>query len=209
MAYSIDPIQANCYPGTTVLVNKLHIHDEAALQEAEALATYVNASKLEQCPLEGVFDFAHYKAIHQFLFSDLYDWAGQIRTVNLSKKGTDFCPAGEIEPQAKLIFDRLKEQNYFRFAPLMYLEAALTNIEKMPQSTFDEIIEKYVEMNVAHPFREGNGRTQRAFLTQLIRSAGCDLNWSEVDGDLLMIATIQAAQGVTDLLRQVLGEAIK
>lgn len=87
MAYSIDPIQDNCYPGTTVLVNKLHIHDEAALQEAEALATYVNASKLEQCPLEGVFDFAHYKAIHQFLFSDLYDWAGQIRTVNLSKKG--------------------------------------------------------------------------------------------------------------------------
>lgn len=61
MAYSIDPIQDNCYPGTTVLVNKLHIHDEAALQEAEALATYVNASKLEQCPLEGVFDFAHYK----------------------------------------------------------------------------------------------------------------------------------------------------
>ena len=114
MAYSIDPIQDNCYPGTTVLVNKLHIHDEAALQEAEALATYVNASKLEQCPLEGVFDFAHYKAIHQFLFSDLYDWAGQIRTVNLSKKGTDFCPAGEIEPQAKLIFDRLKEQNYFK-----------------------------------------------------------------------------------------------
>ena len=91
MAYSIDPIQDNCYPGTTVLVNKLHIHDEAALQEAEALATYVNASKLEQCPLEGVFDFAHYKAIHQFLFSDLYDWAGQIRMVNISKKGTDFC----------------------------------------------------------------------------------------------------------------------
>ena len=62
MAYSIDPTQDNCYPGTTVLVNKLHIHDEAALQEAETLATYVNASKLEQCPLEGVFDFAYYKA---------------------------------------------------------------------------------------------------------------------------------------------------
>ena len=63
MAYSIDPIQDNCYPGTTVLVNKLHIHDEAALQEAEALATYVNASKLEQCPLEGVFDFAHFVTV--------------------------------------------------------------------------------------------------------------------------------------------------
>ena len=176
MAYSIDPIQDNCYPGTTVLVNKLHIHDEAALQEAEALATYVNASKLEQCPLEGVFDFAHYKAIHQFLFSDLYDWAGQIRTVNLSKKGTDFCPAGEIEPQAKLIFDRLKEQNYFK---------------GLPHDAFvEEITDFYCTTNYLHPFREGNGRTQRAFLTQLIRSAGYDLNWSEVDGDLLMIASM-------------------
>ena len=181
MAYSIDPIQDNCYPGTTVLVNKLHIHDEAALQEAEALATYVNASKLEQCPLEGVFDFAHYKAIHRFLFSDLYDWAGQIRTVNLSKKGTDFCPAEMIEPQAKLIFDRLKEQNYFK---------------GLPHDAFvEEITDFYCTTNYLHPFREGNGRTQRAFLTQLIRSAGHDLNWSEVDGDLLMIATIQAGAG--------------
>lgn len=150
MADSIDPIQDNCYPGTTVLVNKLHIHDEAALQEAEALATYVNASKLEQCPLEGVFDFAHYKAIHQFLFSDLYDWAGQIRTVNLSKKGTDFCPAGEIEPQAKLIFDRLKEQNYFK---------GLSH-----DAFVEEIADFYCTTNYLHPFREGNGRTQRAFL---------------------------------------------
>ena len=143
---------------------------------------------------EGVFDFAHYKAIHQFLFSDLYDWAGQLRTVNLSKKGTDFCPAEEIEPQAKLIFDRLKEQNYFK---------------GLPHDAFvEEITDFYCTTNYLHPFREGNGRTQRAFLTQLIRSAGYDLNWSEVDGDLLMIATIQAAQGVTDLLRQVLGEAI-
>lgn len=119
-----------------MLVNKLHIHDEAALQEAEALATYVNASKLEQCPLEGVFDFAHYKAIHQFLFSDLYDWAGQIRTVNISKKGTDFCPAGEIEPQAKLIFDRLKEQNYFKGLPHDAFVEELTDLlyDQLPAS---------------------------------------------------------------------------
>ena len=112
MAYSIDPIQDNCYPDTTVLINKLDIRDEAALNEAETLATYINASKLEQHPLEGVFDFAHYKAIHYFLFSDLYDWAGQVRTVNISKKGTNFCPAENIERQAELILDRLKEQNY-------------------------------------------------------------------------------------------------
>lgn len=74
MAYSIDPIQDNCYPGTTVLVNKLHIMTRPRCKRRRLSATYVNASKLEQCPLEGVFDFAHYKAIHQFLFSDLYDW---------------------------------------------------------------------------------------------------------------------------------------
>ena len=194
MAYSIDPIQDNCYPGTTVLVNKLHIHDEAALQEAETLATYVNASKLEQCPLEGVFDFAHYKAVHQFLFSDLYDWAGQIRTVDISKKGTRFCSAENIERQAELIFHRLKERNYFK---------------NLPHGEFvDEIVDLYCVTNDLHPFREGNGRTQRAFLTQLIRNAGYDINWAEVDGDLLMIATIQSAQGVTDLLKRILNEAV-
>ena len=76
MGYSIDPISDNCYPGTTVLINKLDIRDEQTLNEAETLATYINASKLEEQPLEGAFDFAHYKAIHHFLFSDLYDWAG-------------------------------------------------------------------------------------------------------------------------------------
>jgi cell filamentation protein len=194
MGYSIDPISDNCYPGTTVLINKLGIRDEETLNEAETLATYINASKLEEQPLEGAFDFAHYKAIHHFLFSDLFDWAGQIRTVNISKKGTRFCPIEEIEDRAALIFDRLKEQGYFR---------------GLPHDAFtDEIVDFYCATNDLHPFREGNGRTQRAFLTQLIRSSGYDIHWSEVDTDLLMIATIQAANGVTDLLRSILGKSI-
>ena len=175
MAYSIDPIQDNCYPGTTVLVNKLHIHDEAALQEAEALATYVNASKLEQCPLEGVFDFAHYKAIHQFLFSDLYDWAGQIRTVNLSKKGTDFCPVEMIESQAKLIFDRLKEQNYFK---------GLSH-----DAFVEEITDFYCATNYLHPFREGNGRSTRIWLDQILKKEiGMVVDWSKVDKEDYILA---------------------
>ena len=93
MSYQLDPIDADCYPGTTVLINKLDICDEDKLNNAEALATFINASKLEEHPLEGAFDFAHYMAIHYFLFSDLYDWAGNIRMVDMSKKGTDFCPA--------------------------------------------------------------------------------------------------------------------
>ena len=195
MAYSIDPIQDNCYPGTTVLVNQSDIRDEAKLSEVETVLVSARSAEWTTWPRMRSFDFAHYKAVYHFLFSDLYDWAGQSRTVNLSKKGTDFCPAEEIEPQAKLIFDRLKEQNYFK---------------GLPHDAFvEEITDFYCTTNYLHPFREGNGRTQRAFLTQLIRSAGYDLNWSEVDGDLLMIATIQSAHGVTDLLRRVLGEAIR
>ena len=111
------------------------------------------------------------------------------------QKGTVFCPAENIEQQASLTFRRLKEQNY---------------LKGLPRNEFiEELTDFYCSTNYLHPFREGNGRTQRVFLTQLVRNAGYDLNWSEVDGELLMIATIQSAQGVTDLLRQVLGKSIK
>lgn len=195
MTYSLEPVSQDCYPGTTVLVNKLNIRDEATLNEAEALITYINASKLEYCPLEGVFDFTHYKAIHHFLFSELYDWAGQVRAVNISKKATCFCRAERIETQAQLIFQRLKERDCFK---------GLSHHDFV-----DEIVDFYCVTNMLHPFREGNGRTQRTFLAQLIRNAGYDINWAEVDGDLLMIAIIQAAQGVTDLLRSVFQESIR
>ena len=108
--------------------------------------------------------FASLKAIHKALFEDIYDFAGELRTVNLAKGN-------------------------FRFAPLMYLEAALTNIEKMPQSTFDEIIEKYVEMNVAHPFREGNGRSMRIWLDLMLKNGiGQVVDWSKVDKEDYLLA---------------------
>lgn len=195
MGYSIDPISANCYPGTTVLENKFDIRDEAKLDEIESVIVSARNAEWLNEPEMDTFDFKHYKAIHHFLFSDLYDWAGRIRTVNISKKGTYFCPVDNIESQAELIFKRLKERNYFKGLP--YNEFV------------DEIVDFYCSTNYLHPFREGNGRTQRAFLTQFIRNAGYDINWAEVDGDLLMIATIQSAQGVTDLLQQILGDSIK
>ena len=194
MSYSIESITDGCYPGTTVLVNKLGIQDEETLNKTEALMTYINGAKLEENPLIGEFDFSHYKAIHRFLFSELYDWAGEIRSVDISKKGTVFCPAAEIEERAEQIFKRLKAHNLFIH---------------LPKDTFvDEITDFYCVTNALHPFREGNGRTQRAFLTQLIRNAGYSINFSELDMDLLMIATIQAAQGVTDLLKQFFEQAI-
>jgi len=194
MGYSIDAISANCYPGTAVLINKLDIRDEKTLNDVEALATYINAAKLEHTPIDGAFDFDHYKAIHRFLFSDLYDWAGKVRTVNITKKGTCFVAADEIEKQAGLIFDRVAERNYFK---------GLSH-----ERFVEEIVDFYCVTNTLHPFREGNGRTQRVFLTQLIRNAGYNINFADVDTDLLMIATIQAAQGVTDLLYRVLSDAI-
>ena len=103
-------------------------------------------------------------AIHKALFEDIYNFAGKIRTVNIAKGN-------------------------FRFAPVMYLEAALANIDKMPQSTFDEIVEKYVEMNVAHPFREGNGRATRIWLDCIFRKEiGKVVDWSQVDKDDYLLA---------------------
>ena len=107
MAYNIDSITDDCYPGTTCLINKMGIRDEAVLAETEAAVVLGKASLLDQHPIQGDFDFNHYKRIHHFLFSDLYDWAGQIRTINLSKKGTEFVPADEIIPCAAACFARL------------------------------------------------------------------------------------------------------
>ena len=102
-------------------------------------------------------------AIHKYLFDEIYDFAGEIRTVNISKGN-------------------------FRFAPLMYLEVALANIDKMPQSTFDEIVEKYVEMNIAHLFREGNGRNTRIWLYLIFKTELQVVDWSKVDKEDYLLA---------------------
>ena len=108
--------------------------------------------------------FSTLQAIHKYLFEDIYDFAGKLRTVNLA-------------------------EGNFRFAPLIYLEAALANIDKMPQSTFDEIIEKYVEMNIAHPFREGNGRSTRIWLDHILKTEiGKVMDWSKVDKEDYLLA---------------------
>ncbi len=194
MAYGIDPISADCYPGTTVLVNKSVIRDEEKLNEVEGVISSARYAEWLNAPQMTSFDFAHYKAIYRFLFSDLYDGAGSVRTVDISKKGTAFTPAKDIEKQADLIFQRLRERKFFK---------------GLPHDAFaEEIVDFYCASNMLHPFREGNGRTQRVFLTQLIRDAGYDIRFAEIDTDLLMIATIQSAQGVNDLLKQLFKDGI-
>jgi cell filamentation protein len=142
--------------------------------------------------LNGKFNFAHYRAVHRFLFAEIYEWAGEIRVVNISKKGTGFCPFDQINERAGLIFGRLKKMNYFK--------------NSNRNDFVSEIVDFYEITNGLHPFREGNGRTQRSFLTMLIRFAGYDIDFSEIDVDLLMIATIQSSNGVNDLLRRIFAE---
>ena len=149
------------------LENKLGITNSADLAREEERISKTRAIELfETKSLSSLSPgtFETLSKIHAFLFSDVYDFAGQIRTVNIAKGN-------------------------FRFAPLMYLSTALENIEKMPQSTFDEIVEKYVEMNMAHPFREGNGRATRIWLGHILKSEICMVvDWSLVDKEDYLLA---------------------
>ena len=185
MAYSLNPASDNCYEGTTCLVNKLGIRDEKKLAEIEAQITFAKAVMLEETPIDDDFGFEHIKKIHAFLLCDLYEWAGQVRTVDISKKRTKFLDAASIESIGTKCFAKVKE-GYF---------------ENLP---FDEFVKRiaefYNDVNYIHPFREGNGRTQRIYFTQLIRHYGYDINFADVDTDELMIATIQASSGVIDFL---------
>lgn len=194
MSYSIDASTADCYEGTTCLINKFDIRDEKQLEQIEVGITFAKLSELEQNPIDGNFDFEHYKAIHKYLFEDLYDWAGQIRTVNISKAGTAFADVEEIEQLANNCFSRLKSQNYFK--------------DYLFDKFVDNIVDFYNITNMLHPFREGNGRTQRVFIAQLIRNAGYEIDFSEIDSDDLMLCTIQASNGVIDNLKALFKEAI-
>lgn len=149
------------------LENKLGITDSAELaREEEKISKKKAVWLFESGTLDTlpVGTFSALQAIHKYLFEDIYDFAGKLRTVNIAKSN-------------------------FRFAPLIYLEAALANIDKMPQSTYDEIIEKYVEMNIAHPFREGNGRSTRIWLDLMLKKGISKIvDWSKVDKEDYLLA---------------------
>ena len=149
------------------LENKLSLTSSADLAREEERISKKKAAELFE---QGIFDslpagkFSTLQAIHKYLFEDIYNFAGELRTVNIVKGS-------------------------FRFAPLMYLHAALENIDKMTQSNFDEIVEKYVEMNIAHPFREGNGRSTRIWIDHILKNEiGKVVDWSKVDKEDYLLA---------------------
>ena len=149
------------------LENKLGLTSSADLAREEERISKKKAVELFETGLLDTLPagkFVTLQAIHKCLFEDIYDFAGEIRTVNMAKGN-------------------------FRFAPLMYLQSALENIDKMPQSNFDEIVEKYVEMNIAHPFRESNGRSIRIWLDHILKNEiGKVVDWSKVDKEYYLLA---------------------
>lgn len=195
MSYSITALTNDYYEGTNCLINKFNIQNEEQLAKIEAGITLAKTAELERNPINSSYDFQHYKQIHKYLFEDLYEWAGKVRTVDISKKGTNFTPAENIEAVANACFDRLKSNNYFK------------NLEF--NDYIDNIVDFYCATNMLHPFREGNGRTQRIFLSQLVRFCGYDINFSEIDTDELMIATIHSANGINDYLKDIFTTHIK
>lgn len=161
-----------------MLENKLGITSEVELAKEEERITKTKALELFDNKIINEFEvgtFAGLSKIHEYLFSDIYVFAGKIRKENISKSN-------------------------FRFAASLYLEEALLNIDKMPQRTFDEIIEKYIEMNIAHPFREGNGRSTRIWLDMILKKEiGKIVDWSKVDKEEYLLAMERSPVKATEI----------
>ena len=157
----------NSYRGDKMLDNKLGITNEIELAKEEERITKLKALELFDTNKINEFEVGTYKglsSIHNYLFSDIYDFSGKVRNVNIAKGN-------------------------FRFAPVIYLEEVLKKIDEMPQNSFDDIIKKYVEMNVAHPFREGNGRSTRIWLDMILKKEiGKVIDWSKVDKEEYLLA---------------------
>ena len=192
--YRIDGCQWNCYPGTTVLINKLGIKDQNELDAVEKQITLLRGIQAEQQMEFKNVDFDFYKGLHSLLFGDLYDWAGCLRTINISKKGTVFCDHSQLENVGTKKFERLEKLGF------------LCGMQE--GSFFDELAELYHDMNMLHPFREGNGRTLRLFITLLVRNTGRDIDFAKCGSDIMMIAAVKAAEGDISVLRTVFSDII-
>ena len=154
-----------CYQGTDILINRLNIQDADKLDEAEARFTAERYREYQStCTSVSDFNFEHLKFLHKHLFQDLYDWAGEIRDVDISKGSTRFCTAGRIEPEAVKLFKQV---------------SVLSNSENR-NSFIHHVADLFCELNLLHPFREGNGRTLRFFFEELLYLLGYDVNWPEI-----------------------------
>lgn len=165
-----------CYPHSTVLINKLNIKNQEELLVAEREITSLKIAMAKWKPIEGNFDLEHLKKIHKFIFEDIYSWAGCLRHVNISK-GNQFCLANNLEMYGNSIFNKLKTDNY-----LIDFSGNMPNALAYYLS----------EINVLHPFREGNGRTQRLFIEYLAANAGYSVDFSNVSAKEMIVASAES-----------------
>jgi cell filamentation protein len=180
-------------PVTGVLRNKLGLSAAGKLEAAEREITHAALIFLKESPVRPSYDLRHLCAIHRRIFGDIYDWAGELRTVAIAK-GTWFCLPQYIEPAAAEVFRALHEENLLR---------------GLPRDAFTERLTYYLgEVNAIHPFREGNGRAQRAFFGQLASDAGFILDWQHLDADRNVAASAAIMRGDPALMKKMLSELV-
>jgi cell filamentation protein len=181
------------YSGTNVLRNKVSIKNQRKLNQFEKSVTQIRDDELSTNPVQGHFDFEHLKNIHKHLFQDVYDWAGEIRDVNMGK-GKFFTNPNEIEKQAQSIFNNLKEKNY---------------LKNLNQDDFiKEVTKVFSEINSLHPFREGNGRAQRIFIKQLAEKADHKLDFSSITKERMLQASIESHENNPSKMERIFDEII-
>ncbi|MEL4165676.1 putative adenosine monophosphate-protein transferase Fic [Pseudomonas sp. ZS001] len=183
---------AYCYPGSTVLRNKLDIRDDATLSEAEQQLTAIAADSVEFNPPP--YDLVYLQNIHRRLFSDLYEWAGELRTVGMAKQDTRFCQPQFMEKEAGKIFSQMAAAHWFEDLPRADLIIA--------------VADAYSDINVVHPFREGNGRAQRILFEHLIMNAGFEISWWGIEKEEWIVANISAYNCVPGPMQQVFEKCI-
>lgn len=175
------------YPNSKVLINKLDIRDFDKLVEIERQYSYFRLAQLQVEPIKGKFDLKHLQGIHKHLFKDIYSWAGELRTLNISKGNTMFAPSHVIKPYADDLFDKLKRENYLKGL----------DIDK-----FAERLSFHAsEINIIHPFREGNGRSTREFLRELADQASYEIKYQSIPKQELYNAFIKSVEDYSDLKR--------
>lgn len=190
-ASSFDTIY--CYPGTEVLINNFGEHDPKILSQLERMCTAARIVDLLKKPVSGNFDLTHLKKIHLHIFQDIYTWAGQFRMVNISKELL-FCDANFIEKELNKLFSKLKGENYLK-------DCNEDNIAAKAAYYLGEI-------NAIHPFREGNGRTQREFIRELLLPTGFYVDYSRCNAKMMLYASINAFAGDYTLMTELFDKCI-
>ena len=178
--YTYERTANYCYKDTDVLINKLNITNDKDLYDAERELVSLRTYELNTTPLKGNFDFNHLKAIHKYLFQDIYRWAGDIRNCNIAKQDL-FCLTDHIESFGNDVFDKLKKDNYL--------------LKYDNETKINKLVELFADINALHPFREGNGRTQRTFIESLAKINGIYLDLTNVSKMDMIVASHESING--------------